>query len=230
MNIDSLLIDPRFPLHWQMSRPERVVMTTLLEQLRPSLSLEIGTYKGGSLQVISHYSNRVVSVDLSHEVPFEFPNVVFVAGDSRQVLPGVIQAMNEGETPEFILVDGAHSTDAVRHDINAILSLKPKSDCVILMHDSFNPECREGLLTASWSNSPYIHDVEIDFVQGSYNAAAVDTAKADSMWGGFACAVMRPQKRMAPLVIRQWQKAVFDTMSPKSSAKQVLRRLTPWRA
>ena len=54
-------------IEWQMSRAEKYCLINLLENLKPEYSIEIGTYKGGSLQVLSKYSKKVYSIDIDSE-------------------------------------------------------------------------------------------------------------------------------------------------------------------
>src|SRR5437868_8530331 len=55
--------------YWEMSPSEQVALVFLLEYLRPKVAIEIGTRFGGSLQVLSHFSDRVYSLDIDAEVP-----------------------------------------------------------------------------------------------------------------------------------------------------------------
>jgi Methyltransferase domain len=215
------MLDPRFPLHWQMSRPERLAIVAVLEQIKPRVSIEIGTYEGGSLQVISAYSEKVFSLDLDPAVGTRlagrFSNVEFLSGDSKIVLPDLVSRLNaSGETPEFVLIDGSHYTEGVRSDIESLLRLKPARDVVILMHDSFNPNCRKAMREAAWADCPYVHEVELDLIPGNFSAEQFDTAELGSMWSGLGCAIMSPTPRTGPLVVREWQREVFDAVLPIS--------------
>lgn len=214
---DGLTSDPAFALHWQMTNCERYALQDLLRRIRPKVSLEIGTYKGGSLQVISHFSERVHSVDIDPTVPERlagrFPNVSYHTGPSAEVLPTLIaERERSGENIDFILVDGDHSTKGVRNDINTLLSFRPKGRCIIIMHDSFNPECREGIRTADWAGSPHVHSIDLDFIPGIYHEHAYDTAPARSMWGGFACAVLQSAERRESLEVRESQRGLFEAV------------------
>ncbi|HOY28435.1 MAG TPA: class I SAM-dependent methyltransferase [Flavobacteriales bacterium] len=219
---DSLTIDPAFTLHWQMTNCERYALQDLLRRIRPSVSLEIGTYKGGSLQVISHFSRSVYSIDIDPTVPERlaglFPNVQYRIGPSSEVLPTVLaECESAGVNIDMVLIDGDHSTAGVRKDIDTFLKFVPKSRCIVIMHDSFNPECREGIRTASWSASPYVHMVDLDFIPGIYHEHAYDTAPARSMWGGFACAVLEPVERKGPLEVRESQRGLFEAVRAAST-------------
>lgn len=226
MNIIStkdLTTNPEFNLHWQMTNCEKFAMQDLLHRLQPKLSFEIGTYKGGSLQVIAHFSERVISIDIDptvkNNLKDKFSNVEFCCGSSEQVLPDIFkQLQNLDLDVEFILIDGDHSTEGVRNDVNLILKyLKPRKPCVILMHDSFNPACRQGINTASWDSSSFVQWVELDFIPGIYHHKAYDTAAARTMWGGFACAILEPNPRHGELLVQASQQGLFDAVYQNSS-------------
>jgi len=68
----------------------------------------------------------------------------------------------------------------------------------IVMHDSFNPECREGLRAANWEANPHVQFVELDFTAGQ---VSTQPESADQRWGGLALAMMTPEKRTGPLRI-----------------------------
>jgi Cephalosporin hydroxylase len=197
MELFELSGESNFPLEWQMCHGERFVLISLLKQIKPKFSLEVGTYRGGSLQVISRFSEKVITVDdqreYSEELRGHFNNVQFEVGESARILPRIVQEINESEIPlEFILLDGDHRTEYVRADIANILQIKPKKRIVILMHDAFNPSCREGIRTAPWSSCPYVSLVELDFVHGLIHTGPVSGPIQIPMWGGFACAVLEP--------------------------------------
>lgn len=222
----QLTDDASFDLHWQMTNCERFALLGLLQRLKPDLSIEIGTYRGGSLQVLSRYSRKVISIDIDPEVgqrlAGKFPNVEFLAGDSTKVLPELVEQLNRDHEPVgFVLIDGDHSTAGVRRDIDFILKLKPVHPIVVIMHDSFNPTCREGMRTAGWDQSPHVAWVELDFIPGIYHLKAHDTAHARTMWGGFGCAVLEPQERKGPLEVRESQRGLFEaTLSRSSHAEE----------
>jgi len=222
MSFPSLAQDPAFELSWQMTNCERFALTGLLQRLRPKLSLEIGTYMGGSLQVLARFSEAVISVDIDPGVAGrlsgKFPNVDFRSGDSSRLLPDLVRELNDQKKPVgFVLIDGDHSADGVRRDIEALLGLQPQQQVVFLLHDSFNPACREGMRTAGWAGCPFVHHVELDFIPGIYHHDAHDTAGARTMWGGFACAVLMPEKRNGPLVVEESQRHLHAAVRRVSS-------------
>ena len=205
-----------------MTNCEKFSIECLLRNLSPDIALEVGTLYGGSLQVLSKFSNEVVSIDIDEEVKSrlteKFQNVVFYSGDSANLLTKILEhySLNERHV-DFILIDGDHTADGVRKDINALIQWQPKKRCVVLMHDSFNPACREGIRTASWNSSPYVQSVELDFVPGVYHQTAFDTAEPCTMWGGFALAVLTPERRVEQLKIQASQQGLFDAVYKVSS-------------
>lgn len=226
MNSKILASNPNFPtficddykLHWQMTRIEKIFLYSFLQNLRPKISIEVGTYKGGSLQVISEFSEYVYSIDISQDCRNRlnniFQNVEFLTGNSVDLLPKLMSTLySSHKYPDFILVDADHSEKGVRNDINNILEhYKPYSELYIICHDSFNPSCRKGLLSVDYLNFPYVHFVEIDFIPGVYHFEAFDTAKPNSMWGGFALIKLLPYKRDFDLHIHQSQMGLFNAV------------------
>jgi hypothetical protein len=210
------------PLYWQMTRWEKFGFASILQAAKPKVAIEIGTYQGGSLQIIAQCAEKVYSIDtdptVGERLGPRFPNVEFLAGDSRTILPEILDRASErGEELGFVLIDGDHSTEGVRHDINAVLRYTPVRPLFVVFHDSFHPACREGILTADWNKCAYVDYVEIDFVPGVYHYEAFDTAAPRTMFGGLAVAVMRPEGRAGDLVIYQSQKGLFETVLPSSS-------------
>jgi hypothetical protein len=208
-------------LHWQMSPAERATLQVLVRRRRPDLAIEVGTYQGGSLQVLSEYSGKVVSLDIDPTVPERlggrFSNVEYRIGDSKSILPGLVRELNACDRPVgLVLIDGDHSAEGVRGDINAILELQVRQRLVILLHDSFNPDCRHGMRTAAWAANPHVQFVELDFTVGSFHAHGMETAAERSMWGGFACAVLEPTLRTTDLEIRERQRSLFDIVYRRS--------------
>lgn len=183
--------------NWMMSPAEKVAMIFLLEQLRPKIAIEIGTRFGGSLQVLAKFCERVYAIDIDPDVPGrldgKFPNVEYLIGRSDQLLPPLLDRLQQdGAELSFALVDGDHSTDGVRNDIDSLLRFSPTVPFYIIMHDSFNPQCRLGLRQAKWSANPHVHAVELDFVAGTVNCAP---AFRDQLWGGLAMGILLPSER-----------------------------------
>jgi hypothetical protein len=212
-NLENLLYPVCLTEKWQMQDSERVGLTGLLERLRPACSIEIGTFHGGSLSLITQYSKAVFSIDIDATVPsrmpaFANPNVRYLIGRSQEILPTLLAELDEaGLFPEFVLVDGDHSAEGVRRDFEMLLDYVPKRPLVVLAHDSFNPGCRSGMLAVDWQRSPHVHEVDLDFVPGRITNLI---GGQRDLWGGFALAYLNPRVREGPLHIRRSADLLFD--------------------
>ena len=215
-----------FDGNWQMDPAERLALVALLEFLRPRCSLEIGSKYGGSLAVLSNYSEKVYSLDIDPTVPERlghFRNVEFAIGDSQKTLPAVLQSLQKANLPlEFALIDGDHSERGVREDCQRFLEVRPLTTLYILMHDSFNPDVRKGILSAGWRASPWVHAMDVDAVPGSMH----DRPLHREMWGGFALAVLKHEQRVGDLETFSSANVGFRTLRPLSMHSLVFRRLT----
>jgi hypothetical protein len=184
-------------LDWMMSPSEKVALIFLLEHLRPKIAIEIGTKYGGSLQVLTQFCDWVYSIDVdpdvAHRLEGKFPNVEYLIGPSDQILPSLIERLGKQDAElGFALVDGDHSAEGVRKDIDNLLRFRPTVPLYIVMHDSFNPQCRLGLKQANWSANRFVHAVELDFVAGTINSAP---NYRDQLWGGLALGILLPHER-----------------------------------
>jgi glycosyltransferase involved in cell wall biosynthesis len=193
--------------NWQMHDSERMGLGGLLARHQPTCAIEIGTYYGGSLSLISQYSDMVYSIDIDPEVPSRFAkpdNVSLFTGPSTTVLPELMNALDaQNVAVDFILIDGDHSSEGVRRDINLVLSYVPKKNTIIVMHDSFNPGCRRGMLEADWAACPHVAWVDLDFIPGRVIESSPDNPSSGEMWGGLALAILSPQQRSGDLMINQ---------------------------
>lgn len=198
--------------NWQMNHSERLALTAILSRLKPLCSIEVGTYKGGSLSLISQHSKMVFSLDIDPSIPNKFSyfkNVSFLISPSSITLPILLQELDDHNIPvEFVLIDGDHSAEGVKRDINSILNYIPKKPLFVALHDGFNPECRRGMLEANWSKSPYVHWIDIDFVPGRLVEDG-GTANGE-MWGGLALAYLKPDIRSCELVINQTAREMYE--------------------
>jgi methyltransferase family protein len=199
--------------YWMMAPAEQAAFVFLLEHLRPCVAIEIGTRFGGTLQVLAKYCSKVYSLDIDPDVEKrltgKYSNVEFIIGPSTKTLPLLIQKLqSENANLEFVLVDGDHSASGVEADINNVLAFKPTSTPLyITMHDSFNPQCRKGLLNAKWAENPCVRAVEIDFVAGSVNPSP---SFREQLWGGIALAVLLPGKRESRFEVMQRSALTFN--------------------
>lgn len=196
-------------LEWQMSRAEKYCLINLLEHIRPNVAIEIGTYKGGSLQVLNQLCKKVYSIDISSApekfLANKFPNVNFRIGESHTTITKVFKEIEQlGLTLDFILVDGDHTTKAVQQDLKAILSYPHQHPIIIILHDSFNPQSRKGIQSINYKDYPSVSYVELDYITGSF----WHNNTYREMWGGFALIKIDPYNTK-PLTYMASQERLF---------------------
>jgi len=181
----ELLADDRM----QMSFGERAALEGLLSQLKPALALEIGTYDGGSLRRIAAHSDRVHTIDLYDVVPDRaaFADVTFHIGDAREVVPRLLAELDAaGERLDFVLIDGDHSADGVRADLEHVLDAPAARRAVIVLHDTMNEETRSGIERVDLAARPQVVYAELDFVPGyEFRGGHFD----GQVWGGLGLIV-----------------------------------------
>jgi hypothetical protein len=174
------------PSAWQMSWGDRAALEGVLSQCEPELAIEIGTAEGGSLERIAAHSREVHSFDISPPEPWahELENVHFHTGDSHELLPGVLATLADGgRNVDFALVDGDHSSEGVKRDVEGLLASPAVRHAVVLIHDSSNPSVRAGLEQIDFERYPKVSYVELDFVSGYLFR---EPSLRHELWGGFA--------------------------------------------
>jgi Methyltransferase domain len=176
----QILQDP----DWQMSFGERSALEGVLAQLQPRLSIEIGTAEGGSLRRIAAHSEETHSFDLvlPHEEVRSLPGVTLHTGDGHELLPRLLADLAEaGRNVDFVLVDGDHSTEGVRRDIEDLLESPAIAQSLILMHDTMNEVVRAGLEEVRYGAYPKVAYVDLDFVPGYMFQ---EPSLKHELWGG----------------------------------------------
>lgn len=220
-------------LDWQMSPSERVMITYILEHLKPRAAIEIGTRFGGSLQVLARHCGRVYSLDIDPEVQERlkgrFENVEYLIGRSEETLPPLIDRLQrEDAAVGFVLVDGDHSSEGVRRDIDNILRYKSSTTLYIIMHDSFNPVVRRGLTAANWPGCPHVQRVELDLVAGGVNTSPNFRGQ---LWGGLAIGILTPEPRTGNLEITAGSQLTYHAAVRAfrpGLLRKVARRIATW--
>jgi hypothetical protein len=175
---------------WQMTLGERSALEGVLSQTKPSLSIEIGTAEGGSLRRILAHSTQVHSFDLVKpaEAILELPGVTLHTGDSHVLLGEFLTELERDHVNvDFALVDGDHTAEGVRRDMEALLSSPAVGRCVILIHDTSNEIVREGLERVDYASHPKIVRRDLDFVAGHLSETG---AFANQLWGGLGLLVI----------------------------------------
>lgn len=169
---------------------ERAALEGVLSALKPSLSIEIGTSKGGSLERISAHSRAVHAFDLIRgaELTYDrFPNVTFHIGDSHELLPPLLDELATArENVDFAFIDGDHSAVGVRRDVEDLLSSPSVGRSIILLHDTLNDRVRAGLEQVDYRAFEKVRFVDLDFVQGGIFR---EGPNKDELWHGLGLIV-----------------------------------------
>ncbi len=159
---------------WLMSAREKLGLIGLLYCLKPKNVLELGYHRGGATKWLSQFSEQVISVDVNEFVagaPNLFHNV---EAWNCPTLEAASRIKKEKLFFDLAIIDADHSRKAVCADIKGIIN---HSD-IILMHDSFNPNCRKGMIEALKNQKS--HAYYLDFIPS--------VSKNDGLWGGLAIA------------------------------------------
>jgi len=221
--------------NWQMSHSERLALMALLHRYNPEVCIEVGTFRAGSLSLIAQYAKKVFSIDIDPTIPNKYghlSNVHFLTGRSSEVLPPLLKELNEsGLGVDFILIDGDHSRQGIMEDLNILLAYEPIHPLIVLMHDSFNPECREGMLQANWHGSEYLHFADLDFVPG--RLIEHGGGGHGEMWGGLSLLTFLPKRRKGPPSIQRsanmMHEAIKSTLAdlPGRSCDETIKSANP---
>ena len=173
-----------------MTLGERAALEGVVAKARPRLAIEIGTAEGGSLRRIAEHSEEVHSFDLvePHEAIRALPNVELHIGDSHALLPAFLDELaRDGRNVDFAMVDGDHSADGVRQDMEHLLASDALRRSVILIHDTCNDEVRRGLLAGQLESVPKVRYVDLDFVAGHLSHG---DPYHHQLWGGLGVALV----------------------------------------
>jgi hypothetical protein len=175
---------------WTMTLGERAAFEGIVSQLQPELAVEIGAGQGGSLQRLAALSAEVHELDLQDPFPWvtDLDNVVWHKGDSHKLLPELLgRFATEGRNVDFALVDGDHSTEGVRRDMQDLMDSPAVGRTIILAHDTMNNEVRAGLEAIDYRGIRKVAYVDLDFVPGIVFRRP---AFRHQLWGGLGLIVV----------------------------------------
>jgi hypothetical protein len=193
------------PEKWQMGFHERMALEGILSQLKPSLAIEIGTAHGGSLERIAAHCQEVHSIELSYPIQSSrevrsLSNVTFHRGDSHKLLPRLLKRLEGvGRNVDFALVDGDHSSEGVKLDVEDLLGSAALQNGVVLVHDTMNETVRAGLEQIDYEDFSKVRYVELDFVPGHLFR---ESRLLHQLWFGLGLILVdsgRPGRRSAPI-------------------------------
>jgi hypothetical protein len=172
-----------------MSLGERAAVEGVLAQLKPSLAIEVGSMEGACLRHIAAHAEEVHSFDLRPPT-LELPgNVTLHTGDSHELLgPFLATLAEQGRNIEFVLVDGDHTPEGVRRDVEDLLDSRAVAQAVIMVHDTANERVRSGLDAIHFPAWPKVAHVELDWIPGQLFA---EPALRNELWFGLGLVVTR---------------------------------------
>jgi len=167
-----------------MSMPERVLLYGLVAGLAPKRTLEIGTFLGGSALIIAAALDDVGAgsmwcVDPDPRV--EEADWSRIAHRATMVAKPSPAALDEarslaGDGFDFCLIDGDHSRDGVRRDIEGTLPVLA-DESWILCHDAHFHEVREAIDEAVAVHPGRLHDAGLVSAHSTTDDNGV-------VWGG----------------------------------------------
>jgi Cephalosporin hydroxylase len=200
--------------NWQMMIWEQIALTGLLMRIKPKGALEVGTHHGGSLSLIAQCAEQTLAIDIDANVLGRFPkpaNAEIWIGSSSELIPKALHEFQRKNVPLnfiLVLVDADHSTVAIKRDLEMILNYEPREPLIVVMHDSGNPEARQGILSVDWSSNPHLHFMDCDFVPGVIVEHTVTGGRGE-VWGGLALAYLDSNLRYGAPEIRQSAKTTI---------------------
>lgn len=206
------------PAGWQMGFGERAALEGLLAHLEPSVAVEIGTFRGGSLRRIAAHSGEVHTFDVAPIVEDPPANVTFHVGDSAELLPRLLAELEAaGRNVDFALVDGDHSTEAVRTDLEHLLASPAVGRTFILLHDARNEGVREAIDSIDYSGYGKVRCVDPDWVPARSHQ---ERSLLGELFGGLALVVVDATLGDPPAdPVRRRRRSRFWTASPWHAAR-----------
>jgi hypothetical protein len=181
---------------WQMSLGERAAVEGVLAQIEPELAIEIGSMEGACLRRIAAHAKEAHSFDL-HPPSLPMPdNVTLHTGDSHELLPAFLAKLAaQDRNVDLVVVDGDHSPEGVRRDVEDLLDSTSVARTAILIHDTANERVRQGLDAIHFAAWPKVAHVELDWVPGQLFA---ESALRNELWYGIGL-VLVDSSRLAYL-------------------------------
>jgi hypothetical protein len=114
--------------------------------------------------------------------------VTFHTGDSHELLPQFLTELEEQDrVVDFVLVDGDHSAEGVKRDLEDLLSSTAVRRTAIVIHDTTNEMVRRGVDAVPYESYPAVSYVELDFVAGYLFR---EPTLLHELWGGLGLVVV----------------------------------------
>ncbi len=144
--------------------------------------------QGACLRRIALHSQEVHSFDLDPPSLEQPANVMLHTGDSHELLPPFLQALAEhNRNVDFVIVDGDHTPEGVRHDLEHLLDSRAVAHTLILVHDVANEQVRQGIEDVRFAAWPKVAHVELDWIPGRLFA---EPALRNELWYGLGLIIV----------------------------------------
>jgi len=171
-----------------MSLGERAAIEGVLARLRPALAIEIGSADGASSRALAARVGELHCFDLDAPTLPQPENVVLHVGDSHDLLPGFLASLAERErNVDLVVVDGDHSAEGVRRDVEDLLDSPALARSVLLIHDTANERVRRGLDSVRFAAWPKVCYVDLDWIPGRVFA---EPRLRNELWYGLGLVIL----------------------------------------
>ena len=125
-------------------------------------ALEIGSANGGLTYILSEIFNKVVAIDLKHEVGYEKENIIRLTVNSHDMPIERWEEIVKFSPYDLIFIDGDHTVEGVKQDYLLFKPLLSKLG-VIALHDIKNGEIQNKNNCCVWKfikESQYFEDFD----------------------------------------------------------------------
>jgi len=130
----------------QLTPVERMLLFSLVIGLRPKHAIEIGSFRGGSADIMVHAMDlndhgSLTLIDPTPEISDElWSRIRHRATLIKAASPGALA----GLSCDFAMIDATHETQAVKADLAAVRGAMSPGG-VVLLHDAHYVEVRRGI-------------------------------------------------------------------------------------
>lgn len=216
LNLEAVLYPAVSYENRNMNPPEILALTAILSLLKPTCSIKIGSSESQIISLISKHSKMVLSIDADSNTADElsyFKNVSFFIDPSLNIFSELLHELeSENVQVEFIFINGDDdSSEGLKRNLDFLLSYIPKKPLLVALHNCLNSEFHRHLLEVNWEKSPYVHQVDIDFIPGRCVEGGEPAFR--NFKGGLTLTYMKPEIRTGELVVNQMSTYTCEKIS-----------------
>lgn len=141
MNITELVNNIISKYNLQQVKSEWISLLTYLEPIHPKLILEIGTGQGASALSLSHFTDCIITVDITKPPRAIFKEIrencechfINDSTENHKCIRRIDQLLN-GRPVDLLFIDGGHTRKDARRDYDKLSPLV-RSGGLIVFHD-----------------------------------------------------------------------------------------------